>query len=448
ADPAKPLPENVAEWLAGLSGSDMRKARTSARYLVDAWDDPAVQDALRALAKGQGEGAARALELLAVAELRNSGVIVFNNKVPGKKMAAWAMNPDGSRRRTLLPAELEAKDWWTLWPGTGNHVLLVDWEKRGLCDYLLEEHMVVPVDAEPVNQVAVRKGTEQIVYMRMHNRDGSPGALHIYDLAAHRHLPVPKVLVGVDIDDLSLSPDGRRISYLRLDPDGAWEGNRSIRVSDLESGEEKKLFGLTGEHQACGDGIEWSADGKYVSCSTYQQKEGRYQKLAYVIEVDSGRHWNLLEGYRGSERLVWSTQGARLAFWAERVAQGAKELVLAAKSDDGWIIRKLDPPEGSETSWLQWTADNRLLVRARDKSWLIDPDNPASAVDVPVADGIYLGDGQVLNGTSGPWFLAEADGVKGCDDRQIVLISRDGKHVVPITNLPCGASGPHFYPNK
>lgn len=73
---------------------------------------------------------------------------------------------------------------------------------------------------------------------------------------------------------------------------------------------------------------------------------------------------------------------------------------------------------------------------------------PAPAIVVSPAKGIYWGGGQILNGRSGSWFLGEADGVEGCDDRQIVLISKDGKHAVPITNLPCGASGARFYPNK
>ncbi|HUG45074.1 MAG TPA: S9 family peptidase [Sphingomicrobium sp.] len=151
--------------------------------------------------------------------------------------------------------------------------------------------------------------------------------------AAPAQAPDP-LFTGRDLFDLSsasdpqISPDGRKIAYVRLSADIMTDKLRpSIWLIDTATGEQRPVATGTGSHS----NPRWSPDGRrlaYVSTA-----EGDSPQL-FVRWMDTGQSFRVTGMPESPQAIAWSPDGRRLAYLMAVPEEGMK-LGSAPKKPDG-----------------------------------------------------------------------------------------------------------------
>lgn len=185
---------------------------------------------------------------------------------------------------------------------------------------------------------------------------GQDGGIYSAKLAGG---PARRLLPGVPgaggIDQPRFSPEGRRIAFMRAQPNGKW----SIDVSSVAGGGERRLtpLGISAANPA------WSPDGTTVAFSA-QAAGGRWR--IELVRRD-GRNLRVVPGSGGSDSFpTWSPDGKRIAF----VRQGRKGDSIFIADVSGGHARRLTPN----------------TLDAIQPAWSPRGDQIAFVVNTPVSD--------------------------------------------------------------
>lgn len=167
--------------------------------------------------------------------------------------------------------------------------------------------------------------------------------------------------------DPQISPDGRRIAYVRMSADVMSDRYRpSIWIIDVASGRQQALVAGPGAHRS----PRWSPDGTRLAYVSSSEGPGAQLHLRWMDSGQSARLTNLPDG---PSDMAWSPDGRRLAYLMRVPGEGAK-------------IGKAPPkPEGAQWAEplqvidrLQYRNDGAGLVRpGYEQLFVIDADGGA-----------------------------------------------------------------------
>ena len=130
--------------------------------------------------------------------------------------------------------------------------------------------------------------------------------------------------------DPQISPDGRRIAYVRQTNDVMTDkAVRSIWLIDVASGEQTPLVTGTGSHGS----PRWSPRGDRLA---YVSTQGTGNPQLHVMWLDTGRAANITALPEAPGALHWSPDGTRIAYTARVPDEGLK------------LGEAPDKPEGAE----------------------------------------------------------------------------------------------------
>ncbi|MFL6700543.1 MAG: S9 family peptidase [Vitreoscilla sp.] len=208
--------------------------------------------------------------------------------------------------------------------------------------------------------------------------------IHLFALDAATGKPRQITEGSYDVYGFDLSPDGRRVAYVRS-REGRYAHSFDLWVGDVQGGGKRQL---TNDHAMVMQPA-WSPDGRRIAF-TGSQEEGDAEPRLWLVEVDSGQCRELCPGevdVADPESVMWSADGTSLFF--TRAYRGRHQIV------------RLDVAS-SELSVLAG-GDRQLgpLARARGR-FAYTVEHPSLPSDVWACD--FDGSGETRLSRLNPWW--------------------------------------------
>ncbi|MEO8451048.1 MAG: S9 family peptidase, partial [Gemmatimonadota bacterium] len=244
---------------------------------------------------------------------------------------------------------------------------------------------------------------------------------------------------GQEISELSLSPDGATVFYVR--GGGANRRGEIPNPTSDPAGQEQNIWrvSLTGgaaAKVAAGTSPEISPKGDLVVFASKGQ-------IWSAPVVGAGAPQALIKVRGGASNLVWSPDGSMIAFASRRTDHGFVGIYAFASHAIRWLDPTYDfdsspvwSPDGKQIAFIRIPAgfDPPLFGPIRESPpWSIRVANAATGVSrqVWMAD---RGQGSVLHGVVGPSLLW------GADDRLVFPWEKDGwSHLYSVSASGGGA---------
>jgi len=256
-----------------------------------------------------------------------------------------------------------------------------------------------------------------------------------------KHSIVQVTNSATDENNLSVSPDGKKLAYLR--------GRGTLVVTDISSDGKLTKEVILHDGWAPCNGLKWSPDSKWVA---YSQNDLYFNEEVFIQAVENtSKPVNVSMHPRTDRRPYWSADGSKLGFVSER---------SAGKSEDIWFVwLKKEDWEKSDADWNdkeEEEDENNKPRTSKDKKNI-----PAIKIDF---ENIHE---RVVQVTSFPGnesdFLISKDGKtfyyttssNAARGRDLYSIKWDGKSVKELTkggsnpsNLYMDKEGKSLYYNK
>jgi eukaryotic-like serine/threonine-protein kinase len=273
------------------------------------------------------------------------------------------------------------------------------------------------------------------LYYVMGEKNGSTA---VYQIPAVGGTP-RKILQGIDDRPITLSPDGKRLAFVRLNQGQS----ASLWTANADGSGERELATRKRSEFDLEGGLAWSPDGRVIACSVGGVDAGGGYHTVVGIDVESGQQKSLTpRRWREGGQVAWRTDGGGLVLVAdEQVWQ---------LSYPGGEARKITN-DANQYIGISLTADSGALVTVQydvqSSIWVAPSRDLGSAH--PVTSALYEGfrglswtpDGKIVYNSraSGNWdiWLMAADGTGrkqltadlGCCLNQ-PSVSADGRYIV------------------
>lgn len=171
----------------------------------------------------------------------------------------------------------------------------------------------------------------------------------------------PRKLVSNIRSPVAVSPDGRRLAFLRTFPD---EGEEALMVCNADGSDQQKLVRRRGEDFFIATGGEtpaWSPDGKTIACAAGSTVGGLYINLLLVSVADGSSHLATSRKWNSISRVVWTKDNKGIIMIGSEYLSSNYQLWYLSV-DDGEAHRITN--DLNDYSWsLSITADqSKLLV--------------------------------------------------------------------------------------
>ena len=162
----------------------------------------------------------------------------------------------------------------------------------------------------------------------------------------------------------SWSPDGKRVAF-QSDRDSDRDHNIEIYVMDADGSNPQRLTNNLNEDES----PSWSPDGERIVFSTSREghvedKFGITEEI-YVMDADGGNQRRLTDNRNNDWEPVWSPDGKRIAFAADRKGDHVKFDIYVMDADGG-NPQKLTHNRGWDSS-PSWSPDSKRITFSSDR---------------------------------------------------------------------------------
>ncbi|MBO0857217.1 MAG: PD40 domain-containing protein [Chloracidobacterium sp.] len=257
----------------------------------------------------------------------------------------------------------------------------------------------------------------------------------------------PEKIVDDVWSDFSVSPDGKRLAFIRRDVD---RGSQSLILSEVDGGAERVLGTKLPPMEYGAGAPAWSPDGSKLVVAA-----GLEQRHFLIVDASTGeeREWRTGR-WRAITNALWTPDGENLIFSARATDESISQL---------WMLGYPDGPLRRLTNdlesyfWISISADGRKLVtrqqRIASHLWLLPDGDPNKARQLTLGERGFDGraglawapDGRIV-------FSASVNGVTdlysmnhdGKDRRQLTanagqdniqaVVTSDGRYIVFTSN--------------
>ncbi len=246
-----------------------------------------------------------------------------------------------------------------------------------------------------------------------------------------------RILEGIDAA-VTFSPDGRRLAFLRRDPN---DGSTALVLASVDGTNQLPLTTRKRPQLYLLNGVSWSADGKSIAAIAGNDEDARRQIV--LVDVSTGKETVLPPEWRTVGRVAWLDGTSILVNAQEEPGETSTQIFLV-KYPSG-VTRRVTS-DLSSYSGLSVAADGRSFVATRSDRrvtlWTMPLGDPANAAAITSqasgddgSEGVaWTPDGHLVyaGGASGSpdiWTMS-ADG-----SRRVQLTSDRGRDVSPqVTN--------------
>jgi tricorn protease-like protein/C-terminal processing protease CtpA/Prc len=149
-----------------------------------------------------------------------------------------------------------------------------------------------------------------------------------------KHKIIRCTRTATDETDLTISPDGKKISFIR--------GRGTLIVADINANGSIVNEKILNDHWDAASEVVWSPDSKWLS---YSQEDLYFNREVFIQPADNtSKPVNVSMHPRSDRHPYWSADGSKLGFISER---------SAGRSEDVWFVwLKKEDWEKSMQDWL------------------------------------------------------------------------------------------------
>ena len=170
----------------------------------------------------------------------------------------------------------------------------------------------------------------------------------------------PKKILDVCDSAAAISPDGRKIAFMRY----GTQSKASMMVANADGTGEREVAALEGGEWLSEEGPAWSPDGKMIATAAGVTVNGVEEMRLLGIDAQTGATKELSpKRWVDAGRVVWMPDGAALILVAlERPEEGDRSQVWRVSYPSGDAARVTSDVQGYDNTSLGVTADGRTLV--------------------------------------------------------------------------------------
>ncbi|RJQ39928.1 MAG: DUF5050 domain-containing protein [Dehalococcoidia bacterium] len=227
---------------------------------------------------------------------------------------------------------------------------------------------------------------------------------------------------GIDLGNISVSPDGRRIVF--RDDNGLFtindDGTRKVSLTDLRAYEPA-----------------WSPNGSKIA---FQSWENDLPEI-YMMDADGSNLVRLTDNSAYDDYPAWSPDGSKIVFVSDR--DGNNEIYVM--NADGSNQRRLTNSPESDT-FPVWSPDGTKILFQSDRS--------GRGIYVMNSDGTSVSKLTANSySTNHPSWSSDGSkiafhGFRDSDEAEIYIMNRDGSNIIRLTNNTTNDYSPYWMPRK
>ncbi|HEY8462282.1 MAG TPA: winged helix-turn-helix domain-containing protein, partial [Blastocatellia bacterium] len=273
--------------------------------------------------------------------------------------------------------------------------------------------------------------------------DADPGTIYQASIAGGAQ----KRVAGDVWSDFSLSPDGRKLAFIRRD---AARGAQSLILSDIDGGAEMELATRKSPRGFGVSAPAWSPDGLKLVTVVESERPG-----FLTVDVITGEERELRTSpWRAIHKVLWKPDGRHLIFTARGADEPTSQLWMF-DYPDGAVRRLTNDLDGY--FWISLSSDGRKLVARQQRIimhlWLLPDGDPKKARQLTFSERSFDGynglawtpDGRIVfssfsnNVTN--LYLMNPDGsnrtqltANGSQDNGQPAVTGDGRYIVFTSN--------------
>ena len=251
---------------------------------------------------------------------------------------------------------------------------------------------------------------------------------------------IPRKLLTDLISPITLSPDGKRIAFIRNNE--SVSGEDQLIVANIDGSGEQKLAGRRVDKWFNSGGCGWSPDGKVIACPGGSYTGG-FHTCVIVIDAASGAQTEFTqENFSDMGRVSWLSDGSGVVVNAAAKDSQLSQLWLIAYPSGAARRISSDLNDYSGTSL---TADSKTFVTVQNDPtaniWIAPISNAETARQITTGK---------LDGTKGVVFAPDGRIVytvntQGTND--IWIMNADGTNQRPLATDPSEDSFPAVTPD-
>jgi serine/threonine protein kinase/Tol biopolymer transport system component len=265
---------------------------------------------------------------------------------------------------------------------------------------------ILPEDGAAYRGITFSANGDFIFYVRNENAGLSHGALWRSPVLGSN----PRKLID-DVDSyISLSPDGKQVTFVRPDPDGLGE---SLMVANIDGSGEKKLASRKSPNNFTGSSPSWSPDGQTIAIGQEDVTGGIFRSVVGVRVEDGTEQPFTDRKWSGNYTpdLAWlSDNSGVLVTASEQAGSNPQIWFLAWPGNEARQVTS----DLSAFSNVSVTSDSSTVCAVRSES----------ITNLWVADNTDLDNAQPI--TSGAERFDGANGISWTPDGRIIFSSQAG----------------------
>lgn len=304
-----------------------------------------------------------------------------------------------------------------------------------------QENLAVSAEAGEHSGLTFSPDSASLYYRRR----GAEGSGDLYRVSMKGGAPV-RVSASVS-GAASVSPDGRRIAFVRLDP-ATWQS--SVMVAKADGSGESSLRTLQRPRSFDNHQLAWSPDG--ASLAVFEVESARYSEMSFhLVEIRVAD---------GSQRAITAQtwQWPRSVVWPAKA--GFLLVTAATRADDGYQVSKVRYANGAVTrvtndlsnyDRVTVTSDGKQFATVQSETsasvWVAQGGEAARAVRVSAAPiraarmavAWTLGGQLIYSNATGDYrnlWKMDGDGknprrlTSGEGNKDQIALTRDGRYIV------------------
>ena len=178
---------------------------------------------------------------------------------------------------------------------------------------------------------------------------------HIYVKAVGAGDPLQLTFAAQPDSRPAWSPDGRQIAFVRRVSRLEWEAY----VVPSGGGSERKI-------SKAGDGVSWSADGKWLAIADPHDANG-FGGI-HLVSLENGEQRELTSAHNATDSApVYSPDGRWIAFLRENPKSDI--FLVPLRPEDGRLARRITFDANQKLPRLSWTGDSREIIYSTQREY-------------------------------------------------------------------------------
>ena len=290
---------------------------------------------------------------------------------------------------------------------------------------------LLPPSGEPYFGLRFSNAGDYLYFVRGR---GYPNSAAIYRVPLSGG--IPKLLIEKVQGWISLSPDDRRIAFVRTTGDS--DHPYSLMIADIADGSEKSLVTVTRPNRI--SALDWSPDGKTIAFAVGQSENGGNQFRLAEVDVENGKERDLThERWFCIGGIAWFADQSGLLITANADVSETSRIWRVSRSNG-----EAHPVTSDAANYiaLSMNPDASLVVATtslndfRLETTELQAEQRAKVLSPAFESVIHAPDGRMV-------FTTRSD-----SQEDIWIVNRDGTDPTQITNDPRNDTTPIISPDN